>query len=181
MQNKKLVRQLKRQSEKALVLLVQRYSAYVSTVIRNVSLNAITESDVEEIAADVFITIWNNTDKLCADSLDAYLATIARNLTIDRLRRLHHSIPIDEIELDDNTDIERETEKKLLVEELAKALDEMEEENKEILLRFYFYYQHIPDIAKEMQLTESACKTRLHRARKKLKGKLTERGYDSET
>ena len=36
MEDKKLVRQLAKKNEKALVVLIERYSAYVSTVVRNI-------------------------------------------------------------------------------------------------------------------------------------------------
>lgn len=181
MEDKKLVQKHKKKSEKAFVSLIEQYSAYVSTVVRNIVSGAMTESDVEEVTADVFIVIWKNIDKLRPETLRSYLAAIARNLSIDRLSRLHLTIPIDELELDDTLDVEYDTERKILVESFNEVLNEMDLRSKELLLRHYFYYQKISQIAAEMKLSETACKTGLHRARKKLKEKLNERGYSDET
>ena len=181
MDDKKLVRQLKKHNEKALEELVGRYSAYVSTVVRNIVCEVMGESDVEEITADVFIRVWNNSEKLRPETLRYYLAAIARNLSIDRLRRHHFTLQINEIDMDDSTDIEYDTERKLFAEQFRKAVDEMDKRDRELLLRYYYYYQKTPQIASEMNISLSACKTALHRARNRLKQMLIERGcFDEE-
>ncbi|MBP5362470.1 MAG: sigma-70 family RNA polymerase sigma factor [Ruminococcus sp.] len=180
MEDKKLVRQLRRKDEKALVMLVEQYSSYVSTVISNIVHGVLSESDIEEMTADVFIRMWNNSEKLRAETFRSYMAAIARNLSVDRLRKMHFTVEIDEIELGDSSDIESETERRMLADELNRTIGEMEPRNRELLLRFYYYYQKIPQIATEMRMSESACKTALHRARNKLKEMLEERGYGNE-
>lgn len=180
MTDEQLVLQLKKKNEKAFAELIERYSGYVSTVVRNIVSDKMSESDVEEITADVFITVWKNKDRLRPETLKAYLAAIARSLSIDRLRRLHLTLPIDELVLDDDTDVEHSIEQRILAEAIGEALNEMEPRDKELLLRYYYFCQKISRIAAEMKLSEAACKTALHRARKKLKEKLTERGYKHE-
>ena len=181
MDDKKLVKQLGRKNEKALAALIERYSAYVSTVIRNAARGVLDENDVEEIAADVFIKLWKNSGQLRAETLRQYLAVIARNLTIDRLRVKRFSVPLDEIKTDAGTGIEYDAEHRLLAEALNRTISEMEPRDRELLLRFYFYYQSLPEIAEAMDMGKSACTTALNRARNKLKQKLTERGYGDET
>ena len=181
MEDRKIARQLRRKDEKALVMLVERYSAYVSTVVRNIVSGVLSDSDIEELTADVFIRMWKSSEKLCAETLRPYMAAIARNLAIDRLRSMHFTVELDEIELGDGSDIEYETERRMLADELDRTIGEMEPRNRELLLRFYYYYQKIPQIAAEMRMSESACKTALHRARNKLKEMLEERGYCNET
>lgn len=180
MEDKKLVRQLKKKNEKALVVLVERYSAYISTVLRNIVRGVLSDSDIEEMTADVFIRLWNSAEKLRPETLRPYMAAIARNLAVDRLRAEHFTIRLDEIEIGDGSDIESDTERRLLAAELNDTLTEMEPRSRELLLRFYYCYQKIPEIAAEMEMSESACKTALHRARNKLREKLTERGYGDE-
>lgn len=138
MTDEQLVLQLKKKNEKAFAELIERYSAYVSTVVRNIISGNMSESDVEEITADVFITVWKNKDKLRPETLKAYLAAIARSLSIDRLRRLHLALPIDELTLDDDTDVEYNIEQRILAEAVGEALSEMEPRDKELLLRYYF-------------------------------------------
>ena len=177
----KLVHQLNMKNENALAALIERYSGYVSTVIRNISRGVLDSSDIEEVISDVFIKLWNNAGHLRAETLRSYIAVIARNLAIDKMRAKHIQLPLDEIETDNGQDIEYETERKLLVRELNRIITEMQPRDRELLVRFYFYYQSLPQIAEEMELGLSACTTALHRARNKLRKKLTERGYDYET
>ena len=180
MDNKKLVQQLNNKDEKALMVLVERYSAYVSTVVRNIAGSVLSDSDIEEITADVFICLWKSSEKLRAKTLRSYIAAIARNLSVDRLRALHFTVEIDEIELGDGSNLEVETERRMLADELNRIVGEMEPRSRELLLRYYYYYQKTPQIAAEMQMSEASCRTALHRARKKLKKKLIERGYGNE-
>lgn len=177
MQEEIFIRQLKQQNENALREIIRTYSAYISTIIRNVGRSSFSESDVEELAADVFVTLWQTADKLQNGRLRPYLAVLARNQAVDRLRRLHFTVPIDEITLTSGDDIAEETEQKLLSETVRAVIGSMDAADREILLRFYFCCERIPQIAESMQLTESAAKTRLFRARKKLLAELRERGY----
>ena len=67
MENDKLVAKLKKHDEKALEQIMQRYTPIVATIIFNIANGSLTPSDIEEVVADVFITLWNNTDKVQAD------------------------------------------------------------------------------------------------------------------
>lgn len=176
----KLVHQLNRKNEKALAVLIERYSRYVSTIVRNVSGGALDAGDSEEVISDVFIKLWRNAGNLRHETLRSYIAVIARNLAIDKMRAKHIQLPLDEIETVDGQDIEYETERKLLACELVRIVAEMQPRDRELLMRFYFYYQSLPQIAEEMGMGRSACTTALHRARNKLKEKLTEKGYGNE-
>lgn len=181
MQEETLIRLLRQQNENALRDVIRQYSAYVSTVIRNVGRGSFNESDVEEIAADVFVAVWQNAERLNGKKLRPYLGVLARNQAIDRLRRLHFTVPLDEVTLTSGSDIAEETEQKMLSETVRSVIGGMEENDRTILLRFYFFCEHIPQIAASLQLSETAAKTRLFRARKKLLAELRERGYCYET
>ena len=180
MQEEARIRLLKQQNENALREIIRDYSAYVSTIIRNVGRGSFSEYDVEEIAADVFVTVWQNAEKLDGKKLRPYLGVLARNHAVDRLRRLRFTVPLDEITISSGSDIAEETEQKMLSETVRSVIEGMAETDRDILIRFYFYCEHIPQIAASMQLSESAAKTRLFRARKKLLAELNERGYEDE-
>ena len=57
------------------------------------------------------------------------------------------------------------------------ALDGLEQQTREVFLRYYYYNQPIREIALATGLSETAVKSRLLRGRKKLKEQLTEGGY----
>ena len=50
--------------EDALVWFIDKYTPYVCTVIRYIIGAAMSEQDVEEVASDVFLTLWTQADRV---------------------------------------------------------------------------------------------------------------------
>lgn len=69
----------------------------------------------------------------------------------------------------ETADLEQEVEHTLLSEALQDTITTLSATDRDVLIRYYYYYQRIPEIAEELQLSVSAVKVRLHRARKKIK------------
>lgn len=176
MKDEEIVRRLKKGDVRGLESLIDKYAAYVGTVIRRTVLPALSESDAEELAADVFISVWRNPKTLTAENLKPYLAAAARNKSLSRLRSSKQWQPPDDELLSLSADIESEADKRLLAEALSDALEEMESSDREILVGTYYYCRTLKETAKKLQITEGAAKTRLFRARSRLKKILTERG-----
>ena len=61
---------------------------------------------------------------------------------------------------------------------LREALNELGELDREILVRHYYFYQRVSEIARLLGLNENTVKSRLLRGRKALQKKLEERGID---
>lgn len=176
MQDKEAVRLLKGGKVKGLEALIEKYAAYVSTVIRQIVLPAMSESDIEELSADVFTAVWRNPNSVTADNIKSYLAAAARNKALSRLRTLKEWQPLDDEFLSVSSDIESESDKCLLAEALDSALEALENSDREILVETYYYCRPLKETAAKLEITENAAKTRLFRARSRLKKILTERG-----
>lgn len=176
MNDEEIVRRLKKGDVRGLERLIDKYAAYIGTIIRRIVLPVLSESDAEEIAADVFTAVWRNPKTLTAENLKPYLAAAARNRSLSRLRSAKQWQPLDDELLSVSADIESETDKRLLAEALAGALAEMEASDRGILVSTYYYCRSLKETAAELQITEGAAKTRLFRARARLKKILTERG-----
>ena len=181
MNEKLLIRQLQAHEPDALKKLISSYQGYVCAIIHNIGRNSLNESDVEEIAADVFYAAWQTADKLQEGKLKPYIAAIARNKTKSRLRGLHEHAELDEETVMETADLQADVEHTLLAEALRDAIESLPQKDSEILIRYYYYYQQTAEIADETGLSADAVKVRLHRARKKLKKLLLERGYTYET
>ena len=181
MRESRLITLLQLQKPEGLQALISTYQAYVGTIIRNITRSSLSEQDVEELTADTFFAVWQTTDKLQAGKVRAYLAAIARNKAKSRLRSLSETIPLEEEAILETADLEQEVEHTLLSEALQDTITTLSATDRDVLIRYYYYYQRIPEIAEELQLSVSAVKVRLHRARKKLKQLLIERGYVYET
>ncbi len=152
--------------------IINDYSAYIDTVIDNMSNYIISDGDKEEICSDVFFILWKNTYKLDINrALSSYIAGITRNVVRDYLKKNKILYDIsdfenslyssDEIELLDNN-IEE-------IIKIEKKLDHMKEIDKKVFIDFYYSSKSIRDIAKENNMTEFSVKQRLYRVRNKIK------------
>lgn len=70
----------------ALAALARRYDALLRSIVRRVLRH---EADVDEVAQDVILEIWNHADSFCEEKgkLQAWIVTLARRRAIDRVRR----------------------------------------------------------------------------------------------
>lgn len=176
MKDDEIVRALKNGREDGLEALIDKYASYVGTIIRRIILPSMSENDAEELAADVFIAVWRNPKKLTGDNLRPYIAAAARNKALSCLRTAKQWHPIEEELITADGDFENEADRRLLAEALSAALKEMEAPDREILVGTYYYCRSLKETAFELGITEGAAKTRLFRARERLKKILTERG-----
>lgn len=163
--------ELARGSEKALGWFIERYSAYVATVVWNIIGSSHPREDVEEVCSDVFVALWSSAARIKAGSVRAWLAGVARNKSIDLLRKGGREIELEEdaMELSGPEDALSRAEERAAVH---RAVLGMGQPDREIFLRHYYYCQKICDIAAAMDMPESTVKTRLRRGREKLRAVL---------
>lgn len=174
--------QMKQGSQDALAWFIQRYGAYVSTIIHNIIGQRMSNADVEEVASDVFLALWNNAGKILPNAARSWLATVARNTARSRLRRVSDTLPLDEeaVIVDDRTP-EATLERREQAVRVRMALLSLNPVDREVFLRFYYYYQKTADIAADMGLNESTVRTKLNRGRAKLRDFLLREDNHDET
>lgn len=173
---------MKQGSQDALAWFIQRYGAYVSTIIHNIIGQRMSNADVEEVASDVFLALWNNAGKILPNAARSWLATVARNTARSRLRRASDTLPLDEeaVIVDDRTP-EATLERREQAVRVRMALLSLNPVDREVFLRFYYYYQKTADIAADMGLNESTVRTKLNRGRAKLRDFLLREDNHDET
>ena len=171
----KALRQLQQGSADALKWFICKYTPYVSTIIYNIIGSSMSNADVEEVASDVFFALWENADKVNSGSVRGYLGSIARNKAKNKFREAGFDLPLeDELYISEDLPLEEKYLESELQAIVQQNVLEMAEPDREILLRYYYYYQSIPRIAREMGMTAANIKVRLHRARNALRSTLTE-------
>lgn len=178
MNDRKLALKLRQGDRTALNRAVDSYTPYLSAVVwRALGPNASAE-DVEEIVSDAFLTLWTHRDTLQTEqSVKPWLAAVARNKAIDRLRAAPPpSLPLDAAEGLCRPGLENGLEQRLFAGALWQAVDSLPHPDNQLVFRFYYEEEKLKDIAKDLNLSVSAAKSRLRRARLKLKQILTEGG-----
>lgn len=151
--------------------IINDYSAYIETIIDNMSRYTISNEDKEEICSEVFFILWKNTYKLDINKvLSSYIAGITKNVVKEYLKKnkILYDISDYENNLYSNDKIEflDNIEK---ISRIEKKLDGMKEIDKKVFLDFYYFSKSIRDIAKEQNITEFSVKQRLYRIRNKIK------------
>jgi RNA polymerase sigma-70 factor (ECF subfamily) len=181
MEDYELLKGIKNKNVKCYEALIDKYIRYVTVVVSSVGKDTLTAEDIEEISSDVFIKIWTDGHKidLKSDTFKPYLAKVARNMTINKLRKLNKGkvLPIDEdiILIDHGTPADNIITLEN-AEIISTSIKEMEEPDREIFIRRYFFLEKVIDIAGKLGINENTVATKLSRCRKALKKSLIERG-----
>ena len=168
--DKDAINQIRAGSQEALSWLIDKYGGYVSTIVWNIIGRKLSLADVEEISSDVFFALWTQSDHIRTTSLRGYLAGIARNMAKNKLRDAGHELDLDENLICVNiTNMEESYARKEIQKIVRQTVNDMSEPEREILLRYYFYYQTMDAISKEMGINLSTVKTKLRRSKELLR------------
>ena len=133
--------------------------------------------DAEECVNDTLLRAWNSIPPASPSSLSAYLATVSRNLALDRYRaqnaekRTGEVLPILD-ELKDCVSVSEEdayADTQQITDALNSFLHALPSRARTVFLRRYWYLCPIAEIARDNGMRESAVKMSLLRTREKLK------------
>ncbi len=174
MTDAKALSRLQSGDQQALECFIERYGNYVGTIVNSILQDRMSREDVEEVTADVFVTLWKSAEKLLPLNLKGYLSRVARSLALRKLREETQELPLEEdiLFVEDDALIEK-LDREERDRRVRDAVLSMEQPDREIFLRHYYYCQSIAVIAEKMTMNPSTVKTRLRRGREKLRENLT--------
>ena len=79
-------------------LAMKDYNNYIYKIIKN-KYNNFSDEDIEEIILDVFLTLWNNQNKLDINQkMSSYIAGITKNLIKKKYRTNNNDENIEDYE-----------------------------------------------------------------------------------
>jgi RNA polymerase sigma-70 factor (ECF subfamily) len=189
-----LLKALRRQDLRALEAIIEQYGGYVTAVALHTLGDGGSRQDAEEVVSDVFVALWKNAAKLAPDSnLKPWLAVVARNTSLKRLRSLKLVLSLEEHRAlaavaDESGEGPGHTRYTGAAGAAGAAADEEEESamnqvldglsamDRDLLRRRYCDEQSVGSIAEETGLSQPAIKSRLYRGRKTLRSHLTWQG-----
>lgn len=177
----RIISRLKKHDEAAFDEIMKEYLPLVSSIIYNIGRGSLTTEDIEEAAMDTFAALWKNCGKVLPGVLKGYICTIAKTKAFDKLDsvRKNTAVNIDELDFaeDESFSIEQHLEQTEANELLNKIIQELKTDDREIVIRYYYYYQRISVIADKMGISTTNVKVKLHRARAKIKKLIEQGGY----
>ena len=174
-----LIRELKKFNEEAFDYFVIKYQNMIISYINKILNN---QDEAWNISQEVFISVFKNINTFREESsLKTWLFKIARNYSINRIKYLsvrkvnkHQSIeqkkenyPNYDISISENpfVKLKKKEEKELL----DKALDKLKEKDKEIIILRDLNELNYDEISEILEISLGTVKSRLFRAREKLK------------
>jgi RNA polymerase sigma-70 factor (ECF subfamily) len=182
-----LVARLKAGDEAALAVLFERHSAK----LYNVALRILggDASDAEEVIQDVFLTAFRKANTFQGNSqFSTWLYRLTVNAALGRIRRSkkHKEVAYDEFlpkfqkdghhqmrpVIDWSDTLDEHYNQKQTQQLIGQALEQLKPVDKSVVVLSDLEGISDREIAKTLNLTVSAVKTRLHRARLFLRGKL---------
>ena len=172
-----------RRDERAIQETMDRFHHY----LMKIALQIVGDrQDAEEVVNDTYHTAWNSMPDYHPEVLSAYLAKIARQKAIDRLRYLQREkrqateYTLSYEELGDVIEAESPAvpgpDDNLLKEAIARFLKDLPPDARHLFLGRYFYFDSLKETASYCGMSESKAKSMLHRTRRKLKAFLKKEG-----
>ena len=154
--------------------LFEQYYAYVYKIVWGRIRTYGTAEDAEDLVSEIFLQVFLHFDEIRAQSLRAYIGTVAKHRAIDHARRAGTGaplVPADEVgdQIPSGEDIAQSVEDSLENERLLAHIRSLGEPDTTILIQRYFYDRKAPEIARIVHMTPGAVRVRLNRSLKKLK------------
>lgn len=163
-------------SENAISETKLKYGYYCRKIISNILAS---REETEECENDTYVKLWKSVPPYKPESLGAFIAEISRNLAISRYRKktaarrgsgqIEYALSELAECVDMNSDVEKESDKKILSEALNEFLSGLSKEKRIIFVRRYWYMMSTKEIAEMCDAKESRIRVMLHRTRKELK------------
>lgn len=144
------------------------YIAYSPDVYRFASWLSGNSKDAEDITSETFARAWMNFAIIRTETLKAYLFTIARNVHLESLRKKRKDTQLEETHTDLYPTPENLVETQDELDQIRCALLTMPEIDRSAFVMRVQQDLPYAEIARVLQLSESAVKVKVHRVRKSL-------------
>ncbi len=156
------------------VALVRRYQGLVFHVVGSLLENP---ADQEELCQETFLRVYRKLHTFEHGSLKAWIARVARNVTLNHLRRravyqekITDSLTPEHRQRVDYDSAQRSSsDNRLMAKQLRRAVEELPKPSGDIVQLYYFEELSIREVGAILDLPSGTVKSHLFRARQKLK------------
>ena len=166
--------------ESAIAKTAEKYGKYLYTVSKNI---VSVHEDAEECVQDTYKSTWDTIPPNKPDIFKAFLTKLTRRISISRVRYLSadkrsgYNMVFDELEnsLADFS-LDEHIEKAEISRVLNAFVGSLRQNDREVFVLRYFYFESVRDIANRFGASENKIKSQLFRLRKKLAENLKKEG-----
>lgn len=143
----------------------ERYSQDVYRYSFWLSGNA---QDADDLTSETFARAWVGRHKIRTETVKAYLFAIARNLYLNQQRRADRKVELSQELVDPKPGLEHMIENRLELERTLKAIQSLSEIDRTAFLLRIQHDMPYDEIARILEISLTAAKVKVHRARLKL-------------
>lgn len=184
MEDEEIIKLFQTRSEQAITELSKKYGAICTKIAGNILKNSL---DAEECVNDAYLGVWNTVPPQNPSPLFTYVCRIVRNLSIKKYhantsakRNSFYDAALDELEncISSGQTIENELSARELSRLIDTFLGSLDQTNRVIFVRRYWYSDPVSDIAEKMRMSSNTVSVRLSRTRTKLRKFLKKEGIN---
>lgn len=173
MDEETLLKGLYSKDPQAIEFVIHTYRQFVFTIIYKILWKKGMPEDIEECTSDIFIKLWKHPELYIPEkgTLKNYLGSAAKNRAIDKYRQLSKmdSCEISESICIDREDLQDMVVKKELYQQLYDAIETLNERDREIIIRRYFFNETPSVIAEKTSLSGKQIENILYQSKLKLR------------
>lgn len=146
------------------------YERYAEKVLAYIRYRVSTKEDAEDLQSNVFLKVFRQWDRYESEkaSISTWIYTIARNEVIDYYRTRHVAEEIPE-DFRDASQTEEEVIENEELDELADALMQLEQKERDLIVLHYYEKKTLRSIAEMMDLSYDQTKNVHYKALKQLR------------
>ncbi|WP_053955445.1 sigma-70 family RNA polymerase sigma factor [Inediibacterium massiliense] len=171
-----LVEGMKNKDVAAYEYMISKYTKTIYYLAYTILSGALNKEDIEECVSDVFLDAWIKINEFDEEKGNfrtwLLILTKYKALTYKRKKKLTNIINIEEFEIKDSYNLEKQFFQRQEQETVIKTINTFNKIDKEIFFRRYFFGEKINDLAKAFNLSRSAIDNRLLRGRMAIKEEL---------
>ena len=144
------------------------YSRYAHDVYRFAFWLSGSSEEAKDITSETFVRAWMNLSSIRMETLKGYLLKIARNVYLGQFRKQRQHIELHETHPDPSPGPEKSAEVRselVRIQTFLRTLPEIDRSAFVIRIKYELPYA---EIARILQISETAARVKVHRVRKKL-------------
>ncbi len=175
MEDSRIVELFWQRNEAAIAEADRKYGRYCHSIASNILQSG---EDAEEVVNDTYIGAWNAMPPHRPARLSTFLGKITRQLSLKRLREQNAqkrgggeiTLALSELEecIPSAQSIDEQMDAKALAEVINRFLATLNDDERRVFVRRYWYFDSIGSIAERFGFSQSKVKSMLKRTRDKL-------------
>ena len=182
MDDREIITLLWNRAERAIDALKAKFGKTLYRIAMNILEDP---QDAEEAENDTYLALWNAIPPARPNPLPSYIYKVGRNTALKHLRnrsaekrQSRYDLSLDELsEILPAGTLEEMINGRLLGRAIDTFLDTLNQEDRVLFVRRYWFGDDIPTLAKAFSLTAANTSVKLHRIRAKLKDYLYQEGF----